>query len=71
MGDKGCCEDCKHLSRKGCTVKSLACRLWLCESQASVFRECEAELKVLRLVADQCGVPYEIRRSKEENFETL
>ncbi len=66
--DEGCCEGCKHLSRKGCTVKSLACKLWLCAAEADPFSECETELKILRLVADHCGVPYQIRKSKEENF---
>ncbi len=66
--DKGCCEGCEHLSPNGCTVQPLACKLWLCESQRNIFRECEIELKVLRQVADYCGIPYEMRRSKEENF---
>jgi len=66
--DEGCCEGCEHLNPKGCTVQSLACKLWLCESQRSVFKECEIELKVLRHVADSCGIPHEMRRSKEENF---
>jgi hypothetical protein len=69
-GDRGCCEGCKHLSKKGCAVKSLACKLWLCETQSNLFKECEKELKILRQVADYCGVPYEIRRSKEENFKS-
>ena len=68
--DKGCCEECRHLGKKGCTVKSLACKLWLCEKQVDLFKECEAELKVLRLIADYSGVPYEIRKSKEENFKS-
>ncbi len=67
-GDGGCCEGCKHLSRRGCSVQSLACKLWLCEAQKPKFWDCEAELNVLRQVADYCGIPYEIRRSKEENF---
>ena len=66
--DGGCCEGCEHLSQDGCTVESLACKLWLCESQRSRFRECEIELKVLRQVADSCGIPYEMRKSKEENL---
>jgi hypothetical protein len=68
MVDKGCCEGCKHLGKKGCTVRSLDCTLWLCESQSNEFKECVAELKILRLVADYCGVPCEHRKSKEENF---
>jgi hypothetical protein len=66
--ERGCCDECKHLAQRGCTVKPLACKLWLCDSQASIFRECETELKILRLVADNCGIPYEWRKSKEENF---
>ncbi len=66
--DEGCCEGCKHLSKKGCTVKSLACKLWLCATEAEPFPECESELRILRLVADHCDVPYQIRKSKEENF---
>ena len=66
--DRGCCDGCRHLTQKGCAVKALACKLWLCDSEAIIFRECEAELKILRLVADNCGIPYEWRKSKEENF---
>ena len=67
-GDKGCCAGCEHLGAEGCTVNSLACKLWLCEEQRDLFRECEIDLKVLRQVADYCGIPYDIRRSKEEDF---
>jgi len=28
----GCCYGCKYLSEKGCTTKSLACKLWVCQS---------------------------------------
>ncbi len=66
--DQGCCEGCEHLGPTGCRIQSLACRLWLCESQRNAFRECEIELKVLRQVADECGIPYEMRKSKEENL---
>ncbi len=66
--DEGCCVGCEHLGAQGCTVKSLACKLWLCEAQRSLFRECEIELKLLRQVADYCDIPYETRRSKEEDF---
>ncbi len=66
--DGGCCVGCEHLSPKGCTVKSLGCKLWLCESQKIMFKECENELEILRRVADDCGIPYEIRKSKEETL---
>lgn len=60
--DGGCCEGCEHLSPKGCIVQPLACKLWLCESQRNIFKECEIELKILRQVADYCGILYEMRR---------
>lgn len=65
--DKGCCEECRHLSARGCTVRSLACKLWLCEENPAP-KECVAELKALRLVAEYSGIPCNIRKSKEENF---
>ena len=27
-----CCDDCKYLTAKGCTVKALRCKLWLCHT---------------------------------------
>jgi hypothetical protein len=63
-----CCKGCEHLDEKGCTVKSLACKLWLCGNLSNGFKECMTELKILRTVADYCGVPYGDRKSKEEDF---
>ncbi len=68
---KSCCEGCEHLGKNGCAVKSLACKLWLCEDQSILFKECLAELKVLRMVADYCGVPHGERKSKEQDFGRL
>ena len=28
--DKGCCYECKYLSKNGCTVKALRCKLYTC-----------------------------------------
>lgn len=28
--DNFCCARCKHLTKKGCRVKSLACKVWIC-----------------------------------------
>ena len=67
--DEGCCAECNHLNKGGCTVKSLSCKLWLCENQSNtIFKQCAAELKVLRLVAEYCVIPCGHRKSKEENF---
>lgn len=27
---KGCCQGCERLSENGCTICSLACKLWIC-----------------------------------------
>ena len=70
-GDKGCCEGCEHLGPKGCAVKSLYCKLWLCDNEPRVFKECKTELKILSQVAKYCGIPCEWRKSEEENFELL
>lgn len=28
----GCCQGCPHLGPKGCTVKALGCKVWLCSA---------------------------------------
>jgi len=66
-----CCKECAHLAKNGCTVKSLACKLWLCGDPSNQFKECVNELKIVRMVADYCGVPYRDRKSKEEDFNGL
>jgi hypothetical protein len=66
-----CCKGCPHLGETGCTVKSLACKLWLCGDSSNRFKECMTELKIIRMVADYCGIPYGDRKSKEEDFGRL
>jgi hypothetical protein len=34
-----CCDGCPSLSKKGCTVQSLYCRTWVCESAARAMGE--------------------------------
>jgi len=47
-----CCDECGHLSKeKGCMVKSLACKLWLCDEAREVFPECAAALDELEKLA--------------------
>ena len=47
-----CCGGCDHLSEeKGCVVKSLACKLWLCHRAKEVFPECAAVLDELKKIA--------------------
>src|SRR5258706_3499307 len=53
--DKLCCKGCTyHDPKKGCTVRSLGCKLWLChelESEKQVSEHASAHLKTLRGVA--------------------
>lgn len=49
----GCCDLCSHLSKKGCRVKSLACKLWLCYIAKCEFPECDKKLEKLRRIAIQ------------------
>jgi len=42
-----CCDDCEFLSKKGCTEKSLACKLWLCPDARESYPECAALLDEL------------------------
>jgi hypothetical protein len=63
-----CCEDCNYLSRKkGCTVQSLACKLFLCQAAINKFPECYAELKAIREIAEDHHI-LGYRTSKEDIF---
>ena len=66
-----CCKGCAHLATNGCTVQSLACKLWLCGDPSNQSKECMNELRIVRMVADFCGIPYKDRKSKEEDFSGL
>lgn len=71
--DEGlCCDTCKHLGPKGCTVESLECKLWLCMHIKHTPRGAQAAVALdsLREVAYQLGVPLRMRASMEEAFPT-
>jgi hypothetical protein len=38
-GENFCCDECSNLSEKGCTVQSLYCKTWLCETAAKDMGE--------------------------------
>jgi len=48
-----CCDDCEFLSKKGCTEKSLACKLWLCPDAREAYPECAALLDELEEEAER------------------
>lgn len=65
-----CCDDsdgrCKYFSNE-CTVKSLACRLWLCDEAREAFPECAIALDELKKIAkDSRFLDY--RASKKDIF---
>lgn len=48
-----CCDDCEFLSKKECTEKSLACKLWLCPDAREAYPECASLLDELEDVAER------------------
>lgn len=67
---KNCCEDCKYLSKNGCTVKELACKLWLCDSARRRFPGCARKLDELWDVAMKHHLIGE-RETKEETLDRI
>lgn len=65
-----CCSGCKHLGPNGCTVKALACKLWLCSKESD--RSSKARRKLDRLV--RIAAQYNLltfRGSREESLELV
>lgn len=63
-----CCDGCEYLSRKkGCTVKSLVCRLFLCNEARKKFPQCAAALDALEKIAAEKNI-LGFRSSKEDIF---
>jgi len=44
----GCCNGCKHLSKKGCKIQSLSCKLWLCEERKKEWKTRLAKIRKLK-----------------------
>jgi len=63
-----CCDGCEYLSAgKGCTVKSLVCKLFLCDEAMMRFPECIKSLDVLEKIAKN-NFPLGVKTSKEDLF---
>ncbi|HOF42321.1 MAG TPA: hypothetical protein PLF30_02480 [Candidatus Moranbacteria bacterium] len=60
-----CCEGCKYLSKNGCTVKALSCKLWLCDDVRRSCPECAAALDSLCSVSQKFNL-YGFRMRKED-----
>jgi len=59
-GGLGCCTGCKYLGSKGCTTKSLACKLWQCDIE--LFRNLSESdrlfISIIRRIAYEKGFYY-------------
>ena len=62
-----CCDGCGHLTKKGCRVKSLGCRVWAC----SYLRENHKEIvQAFEAIRREGGfLAHGIRESKKESIE--
>ena len=69
IADCGCCKGCEYLSDKGCTVKSLSCKLWLCEELRERFPKVERQFSKLKRVAQEFGFQMTERMTKEKQLE--
>ncbi len=54
-----CCSGCPHLNKKtGCTVQSLSCKLWFCDSVRTSSMTEDMAKRLIRLI--QLGVKYNL-----------
>ncbi|MDR3328754.1 MAG: hypothetical protein LBS63_01420 [Prevotellaceae bacterium] len=74
-----CCTGCHHLSAKGCRVKSLGCKMWLCtaafknllDKYPQLPTEVPQLLKEIQETNRTCqfyDIPFRSRHSMEENL---
>lgn len=63
VGKSFCCNGCDHLCERGCTVKALSCKLWLCGMVANWAPK--EFLDKLQKIRDKRPIKFTgIRRSK-------
>ncbi len=65
-----CCESCEHLTRDGCSVQALGCKVWACRTLVEKRPDVVHKLNLIRERAWEMGVPAYVRASKEQNFRT-
>jgi hypothetical protein len=68
LATHGCCRGCEHLGPKGCTVKALTCKLWLCPTAVNAKPQAQRELRQIELRAWDAGIPYSYRASKAQHM---
>lgn len=63
-----CCKNCQHLGQRGCKVKALYCKLWICQELINTLPDnVLRELGSLFNKADRLNM-LRFRASKEETF---
>lgn len=65
-----CCTGCQHLRASGCSVKSLACRFWLCTEVkfTPAGKDAADELLKLDQEAHRLHVKHDFRASRASNL---
>lgn len=62
-----CCHDCQYHTSKGCTIKSLWCKLWGCVAFSTKAPELYAKLTAIEAVARELNVPLIVRGEPKWN----
>jgi hypothetical protein len=65
-----CCTDCPHLTKDGCSVKSLPCKLWFCFALEKKYPKVAHKLSALTKIAQRNHL-WHYRMSKQEIFKYL
>ena len=72
-----CCGGCKHLSKKGCRVKALSCKIWLCQESIEILCKKLSKKHIIYFFGMRewlhqqsriFDIPYSCRNSKRQNF---
>lgn len=63
-----CCAGCNYLSSKGCTVKSLWCKLWLCRTAREHRPKVAKRFFKMKAEASKMGFTFFGRASKKMNL---
>jgi hypothetical protein len=67
---KPCCKDCRHLTKKGCNVECLMCKLHLCWETRSNFYKLSRILMQMQIKAYRHGLLH-FRNLREETIKEL
>lgn len=63
-----CCESCQHLTKDGCSVQALGCKVWACMALDVARPDITHSLRFIKGKAINRSVPMYVRASKEQNF---